>query len=1109
MDGERTEEPLPPLGVRSALPALAGWRWVADGGFSAVFAAEDAAHGRTVAVKVMAGVGSRWSSREAFAAGGLSSHPNVVTVYDSGITPDGVGWIVMEYLPHGSLLEQLSAGPVTPVRVTAIVHDLAEALDASHKRGIVHSDVKPGNAFVNDYGAAVLGDFGIARMVFADDQSTLDQDAGPFSRAYAAPEVLRGQPPTAGTDVWMLAATACHLLTGAAPFRGEQVTGAEPGIDRTIEALADDAAGSIDSPGGTALATWRLRTVLTRAFADDPGDRYPTCAAFAAALASVVTGGSEPPTGTAHGRRAPVAPSAGGERRRIPLVVAGVLVAVALIAGIVLFPKSGRQREAANHPASMGPMRIADLTRTWVPVEGGALQVDPVAGARRTAPTKGEWLGATWDGTQFWSYDDGAITRYDVADGHKIGSKRLPKIDDVAGAKVMGAASFADRSRVVFVGGDERFTRYLLSDDGEVLSTTDWSYDGVGVPQLGGWVETPAGGFIVVQAPAEEATGVAPEGSAQLVALPSDGASRAVPVDCAGSHSMWAAGDLVADACGEVATTYSASSLKRIGAVDLPELGDGPQAWRFANTDLQEVAGQIEAERTLLWSNKGFVEVDLKTHTVTARTPRASVWRASPYGSGPTIDEVWSVPASVPDIGGLVKSRVGKGGPFGEGDLTVAAVGKDLGDPLPDPARLSSSASDVALEHRGGRAVLVAWGERCCVPADVETVFIDPYRPAVVARSNPGTDVTLAPADDGAWMLDVANRSIVHISASTGRRRTLSVDLPRDTGGDGALAQRGSIEAVTPSELIVKYWDDEAWHLISVDLDDDSTTALVESTASLAVQKVPGTRVVWVFTESGDRFPSPVVPDVERPYRATLVRIDLASNERSKDIAVAEPGYGAFWSVLPDGGAVALDGLVLRHLRPDGSVASERDLSDVVVELQGEQVPLLDADALVVDPPGLAVYDGRLWMLRGAATGAPALVVFDLAALAPGGPARLLDALGDPVGDPVFWSLPGGLLIGSERGGMGVFDGRKVVVLADANWGFRTYDRGAMVGYGKAWRWVDGIVAEDEKSLAGECPTWIDSLVKSGSATLWLCPGNRTIGVIDEGDSKPKGLLDY
>ncbi|MEZ5141063.1 MAG: serine/threonine-protein kinase [Acidimicrobiales bacterium] len=160
--------PPPTSAVDLGLDGYAGYEEIGRGGFSVVYRARQLAFDRTVAIKVITGVVDEQSQlrfeRECRTMGSLSGHPNIVTVYGSGVLPNGNPYLVMEYLERGSLGDRLAQGVLPWDEVADIAVKIGDALQAAHDAGVLHRDVKPENIFVSGYGAPKLGDFGIARL---------------------------------------------------------------------------------------------------------------------------------------------------------------------------------------------------------------------------------------------------------------------------------------------------------------------------------------------------------------------------------------------------------------------------------------------------------------------------------------------------------------------------------------------------------------------------------------------------------------------------------------------------------------------------------------------------------------------------------------------------------------------------------------------------------------------------------------------------------------------------------------------------------------------------------------------------------------------------------
>src|SRR5438477_647200 len=193
------------------------------GGMGVVYRAADRVLDRTVAVKVLAGERAEEPTfvtrfeREARAAAALS-HPNIVAVYDSG--RDGhARFIVMECV-SGTNLAQLvrRCGPLPAEQAVNIARQVAGALAAAHRAGIIHRDIKPANVMVDEAGTVKVLDFGIAR---ATGSTTLTQAAILGSAPYIAPEVTRGQRADERSDIYSLGCVLYETLTGQPPFTGE------------------------------------------------------------------------------------------------------------------------------------------------------------------------------------------------------------------------------------------------------------------------------------------------------------------------------------------------------------------------------------------------------------------------------------------------------------------------------------------------------------------------------------------------------------------------------------------------------------------------------------------------------------------------------------------------------------------------------------------------------------------------------------------------------------------------------------------------------------------------------------------------------------------------
>ncbi|MDX6727384.1 MAG: hypothetical protein QOK49_2189 [Baekduia sp.] len=283
------------------------------GGMGVIYRATELRLGRPVALKLIAteqaadpDVRERFE-REARMTASIE-HPNVVPVYAAG-EEDGHLYLVMRYVPGTDLHALLRRdGRLAPQRAAALVAQVAGALDAAHAAGLVHRDVKPANILIaGDH--AYLSDFGITRFQSSETRIT---DSGNWIGTvdFMAPEHLRSEPTDARADVYALGCVLFTALTGAPPFRRTTVPA-------TITAHLHQAP---PRPSDTLGVPAAFDSVVARALAKDPADRYPSAgdlgrAARAAAAGDVVaTGRGSVATGAATPEEAEptrIAPAAG------------------------------------------------------------------------------------------------------------------------------------------------------------------------------------------------------------------------------------------------------------------------------------------------------------------------------------------------------------------------------------------------------------------------------------------------------------------------------------------------------------------------------------------------------------------------------------------------------------------------------------------------------------------------------------------------------------------------------------------------------------------------------------------------------------------------------
>ena len=267
---------------------------IGRGGMATVYRGYDLTLGRAVAIKVLRRDLARDSTfrtrfrLEAQAASRMAN-PTIVRVYDAGedteTDADGsthpVPFIVME-LVHGSLLKDvISAGPVPVADAVRYVDGILEALEYSHRAGVVHRDIKPGNVMVTSAGQVKVMDFGIARAV-SDSSSTVAETTAILGTAsYFSPEQAKGEPVDGRADLYSTGVVLYELLTGRPPFRGE--TPVAVAYQHVSETPVPPSEVNPQVPRA-------LDALVLRALAKDPFQRFQDAVQFREALDATVDG---------------------------------------------------------------------------------------------------------------------------------------------------------------------------------------------------------------------------------------------------------------------------------------------------------------------------------------------------------------------------------------------------------------------------------------------------------------------------------------------------------------------------------------------------------------------------------------------------------------------------------------------------------------------------------------------------------------------------------------------------------------------------------------------------------------------------------------------------
>ncbi|WNV75700.1 Stk1 family PASTA domain-containing Ser/Thr kinase [Geodermatophilus sp. DSM 44513] len=355
----------PVLGERYEIGGVLG-----RGGMAEVHRGRDLRLNREVAVKVLRQDLARDPSfqvrfrREAQAAASLN-HPAIVAVYDTGEDRTARGatpYIVMEYVEGETLRDLLRReGVLSPEQAMTLTADICNALDFSHRNGIVHRDVKPGNVMITPEGTVKVMDFGIARAV-SDSAATMTSTAAVIGTAqYLSPEQARGESVDARSDVYSTGCLLYELVTGAPPFTGDSP------VSVAYQHVREDP--RLPSSVNRAVPP-ELDAILLKALSKNPANRYQSAADMRSDLLRALAGQrveATPVMGDAEKTAIIGAPPGGyggrdwdGEddedrARRRNRVIAAVVAGLLLIGGVVavaLLVNRGGEEPAADAPAA-------------------------------------------------------------------------------------------------------------------------------------------------------------------------------------------------------------------------------------------------------------------------------------------------------------------------------------------------------------------------------------------------------------------------------------------------------------------------------------------------------------------------------------------------------------------------------------------------------------------------------------------------------------------------------------------------------------------------------------------------------------------------------------
>jgi hypothetical protein len=309
-----------------------------------VYRARDPRLSRDVAIKVLRATASasvvtlRRFEQEARAAAALD-HPNILAIHDFG-TNAGIQYVVSELLLGDTLRATLADGPLPLSTTLDYAVQIATGLAAAHEQGIIHRDLKPENLFVTRDGRMKILDFGLAKLMDADED---ESHAEPLATrivetmpgvvigttGYMSPEQVRSQPTDTRTDIFALGIVVYEMLTGRRPF-------AEPSAIETMNAIATKDPADLGTLSAATPAS--VVRIVTRCLEKRPGDRFQSARDLAFALESLAGG---PATASAPVLAHPAVP----RRAIVRAVVAVASLAIAVGIGAFAASRAARSPE--------------------------------------------------------------------------------------------------------------------------------------------------------------------------------------------------------------------------------------------------------------------------------------------------------------------------------------------------------------------------------------------------------------------------------------------------------------------------------------------------------------------------------------------------------------------------------------------------------------------------------------------------------------------------------------------------------------------------------------------------------------------------------------------
>ena len=427
---------------------------IGRGGMADVHVGTDSRLGRKVAIKLLRSSlandpAFRTRFRQEAQAAARMAHPTIVRVFDAGEDtfrePNGsesvAPFIVMEHVDGRMLKDIISEGPLAPEEAVRIIEGVLTALEYSHRAGVVHRDIKPGNIMITKTGQVKVMDFGIARAI-SDSSATVAQTSAILGTAqYFSPEQAKGESVDARTDLYSTGVVLFEMLTGRAPFRGETpVAVAYQHVSETP--VAPSSLNFHVSPA--------LDAVVLRALTKDRFERYQSASEFRTDVETASAGNIPSrrlPANDAGSTLFGASPAASSgpdiamkrlgadddrvvrtqSRPPVAWVWAGILTLAVIVIAVVIWV------------LSLGPVAVVPETTRVVPSVAGATYASASSALRDADLVPLEMLEANSD------VPEGEVIRTDPEDGARVSPNTEVDVYVSSGASPVTIPSVVNR----------------------------------------------------------------------------------------------------------------------------------------------------------------------------------------------------------------------------------------------------------------------------------------------------------------------------------------------------------------------------------------------------------------------------------------------------------------------------------------------------------------------------------------------------------------------------------------------------------------------------------------------------------------------------------------